>query len=111
VQAQVAAVLGDHPVRRQQVDEQAQAGSVEAERAAECLGRAAAARLQAVDQAELEGGLERARVDDRAQELVDDEKLELPRRRRQRSTLATLLLGRSITKSTSQLDAVAGPGS
>ncbi len=88
MQAQVAAVLGDDAVRRQQVDEQAQAGGIEAERAAERLDRAAAALLQAVDQAELEGALQRARIDQGAQEFVDDEELQVPAWSVQRWTLA-----------------------
>lgn len=80
----------------QQVEQQAQADAVDAERPAERLDRPAAVLGQAVDQAELEGGLQRPRIDDRSQEFVDDEELELPARRRQRSILADRVISGTI---------------
>jgi len=70
-------VLGDHLVGRQQVEQEAQAGAVDAERAPEGLDVARAVLDQPVDEAELEGALQRARVDQRLEEAVDDQEFQV----------------------------------
>jgi hypothetical protein len=81
-------VLGDDLVRAEQVEQQAQPGLIDSQRPAEGCHRPAAVLDQAVDQPELEGGLQRPRIDDRAQEFVYDQELQLRGWRRQRTTLA-----------------------
>ena len=78
-QPDVPFALLDHPVRRQQVEQEPQARLIGAERPAERIHGSAAALHQAVDQPELEGGLEGPRADDGPEELVDDQELEVLR--------------------------------